>query len=41
MELNKDNLYEMYISNNKSRFECSKLFCCSEALIKKNYIYME
>lgn len=40
MELNKDNLYEMYISNNKSRFECSKLFCCSEALIKKKlYLY--
>lgn len=35
MELNKENLYREYIKNNKSRKECSKIFCCSEALIAK------
>lgn len=35
MELNKDNLYQKYIEENKSRKECSEIFGCSEALIKK------
>lgn len=35
MDLNKDNLYKMYISENKSRKECSVIFGCSESLIMK------
>ena len=35
MELNKDNLYNEYIIKNRSREECSKIFNCSDALIKK------
>ena len=35
MELNKENLYQKYIEENKSRKECSEIFGCSEALIKK------
>ena len=35
MELNKENLYQKYIKENKSRKECSEIFGCSEALIKK------
>lgn len=35
MELNKENLYQKYIEENRSRKECSEIFGCSEALIKK------
>lgn len=35
MELNKENLYQMYIVENKSRQDCAKIFQCSESLIKK------
>ena len=35
MELNKENLYQKYIEENKSRKECSEIFGCSEDIIKK------
>ena len=35
MELNKNNLYKLYIEENKSRQECADIFKCSESLIKK------
>lgn len=35
MELNETNLYQKYIVENRSRRECSEIFGCSEALIKK------
>lgn len=35
MELNKENLYQKYIVENKSGMECSEVFGCSKSLIKK------
>lgn len=35
MNLNKENLYKIYITNNMSRKECAQIFKCSDALIKK------